>query len=257
MSDYVGFKKKVFELTGLDLSLYKEKQMKRRLDTRISRSGMKSYDEYFRLISTDKEAFDDFMNYLTINVSEFYRNPEQWTILETKVLPEFVTNTRRLKVWSAACSTGEEPYTLVMAMSKLIPLEEITVIASDIDDNALLKAKRGVYTEKALEHVPLEFKNKYFKKNGSKYEISDRIKSRVRFNKMNLLSDQFDDSFDLIVCRNVMIYFTDEAKSYLYREFNKSLKAGGSLFVGSTEQMVSPRSYGFVSEHKFFYKKPN
>ncbi len=257
MGDYTSFKKKVYGLTGLDLSLYKEKQMKRRLDTRIARSVKGGYDEYFELISSDREAFNQFMNYLTINVSEFFRNPEQWTVLEKKVLPELLKNTSKLKVWSAACSTGEEPYTLVMVLSRLLPLSDISVIASDIDDNAILKAKQGIYTEKSILNVPYDLKSKYFEKDGLNYRISDEIKNKVRFEKMNLLSDNFQSSFDLIVCRNVMIYFTDEAKNYLYEAFNRALKHGGNLFVGSTEQIVSPRTYGFVSEYKFFYKKDN
>ncbi len=254
MNDYEEFKTKVFNLTGLDLSLYKEKQMKRRLDSKIARCGKKSYNEFYDLIVNDSDAFDAFMSYLTINVSEFYRNPEQWRVLEKVVLPELLKDNKNLKVWSAACSTGEEPYTLVMVLSRFMPLSSIKVLAADIDDGAIKKAKNGIYMKKALVNVPQDFKNEYFEDLGKTFKISQKIKSRVEFKKMNLLSDNYPRGYDLIVCRNVMIYFTEDAKDAMYKKFNKALRTGGYLFVGSTEQMVSPKKYNFNSDYTFFYK---
>ncbi len=254
MEGYEKFKGKILKLTGLDLSLYKEKQMKRRLDSRISRYKKNSYDEFYDLLVSDKNVFDDFMGYLTINVSEFYRNPQQWKVLENQVLPELMNKSGTVKVWSAACSTGEEPYTLVMVMSRLIPLNKIKVLAVDIDDEAINKAKIGVYSAKALANLPVDLKNKYFKEIGGTYKIADEIKNKVEFKKMNLLADNYPSNNDLIVCRNVMIYFTDEAKDEMYMKFNKALNDNGYLFVGSTEQMVAPKRFNFEPKYTFFYK---
>lgn len=255
MQGYEEFKKDIYNFTGLDLSLYKEKQMRRRLESRMTRLGKNSYKELFQLLKTDKAAFDDFMNYLTINVSEFFRNPEQWEKLEKKVLPKLIRKSPNLKVWSAACSTGEEPYSLVMLLTRFFPTSKIKILAADIDDEAIKKAKLGLYREKSLENIPKDLKEKYFEKVGMSYKISDEIKSCVEFKKMNLLSDKYPVGFDLIVCRNVMIYFTDEAKDLMYQKFNDSLKDGGVLFVGSTEQIISPARYRFSSEETFFYTK--
>ncbi len=255
MEGYEGFKKDVFNYTGLDLSLYKEKQMKRRLESRINRLGKNSYKEFFQLIKTNKEAFDDFMNYLTINVSEFFRNPEQWKKLEKTILPSLIKESPNIRIWSAACSTGEEPYTIVMLLTRFFPLSKIKIFAADIDDEAIRKAKVGLYKEKSLENIPKDLRDKYFEKIGNSYKISDEIKSCVEFKKMNLLADEYPKGFDLIVCRNVMIYFTDEAKDQMYTKFSDSLRNGGFLFVGSTEQIISPSKYNFSSEETFFYKK--
>ncbi len=255
MLGYEEFKKDVFNLTGLDLSLYKEKQMRRRLESRIERLGIKSYKDFFYLIKRDKKAFDDFMTYLTINVSEFFRNYEQWEKLEKVILPKLMRNSSELKIWSAACSTGEEPYSLVMLLTRFFPLSKIKVFAADIDDEAINKAKLGLYREKSLENIPLDLRTKFFEQIGSSFKISEKIKSQVEFKKMNLLADTYPKGYDLIVCRNVMIYFTDEAKDVMYQKFSDSLKEGGILFVGSTEQIISPSKYKFSSEETFFYTK--
>ncbi len=256
MQGYEGFKKDILNFTGLDLSLYKEKQMRRRLESRISRVGKASYKEFFELLKTDKKAFDDFMSYLTINVSEFFRNYEQWEKLKNIVIPQLMkTSQSELKIWSAACSTGEEPYSMVMLLTRFFPLSKIKILAADIDDEAINKAKVGLYREKSLENIPKDLREKYFEKIGTSYKISEEIKSRVEFKKMNLLADPYPKGFDLIVCRNVMIYFTDEAKDEMYHKFNGALRDGGILFVGSTEQIIAPSKYNFVSEETFFYTK--
>lgn len=255
MDAYEKFKGQVHKKTGLDLSLYKERQMKRRIESLIKRHNINDFDSYFRLLDSNKEAFDEFMNYLTINVSEFYRNPDQWEILQKEVFPEILSRNKRPKVWSAACSTGEEPYTIVMVLSNLMPLKDIKITAVDIDKEALKKAQIGVYTAKSLENVPKAFVDKYFEKIGNTYKISDEIKKCVEFKQMNLLDDPYPKDNDLIICRNVMIYFTEEAKDTMYHKFNGALVENGILFVGSTEQIIMPMRYKFESRKTFFYKK--
>ena len=253
---YEVFKTDVFRLTKIDLNAYKERQMKRRIDSLIAKHRFTTYHQYVDELKKNKAMFDEFVNYLTINVSEFYRNPEQWVTLEKKILPELLSKSGTLKIWSAACSTGDEPYSLVMLLSKFMPLNRIKIIATDIDMQVLDKARMGLYNVKSLKGLPDEFLKKYFTKiNDTNYKISDEIKKCVEFKKHNLLEDTYPAQCDLIVCRNVLIYFTEEAKEEIYRKFNASLKQKCFLFVGSTEQIIQPEKLGYDTFQSFFYQK--
>lgn len=255
--DYEYFKKAVFDLTTIDLNAYKEKQMKRRIDTLIAKNGITEYDKYVQVLKSDKLRFDEFVNYLTINVSEFYRNADQWQLLDREIFPELIERFgRNLKIWSAACSTGDEPYSLVMALSKHLPLSQIKIIATDIDRQVIEKAKLGLYGEKSISNVPEDLKKKYFAPIGPSYQISKEIKERVEFKEHNLLKDAYPSDCNLIVCRNVLIYFTEEAKEEIYRKFERALKPGGLLFIGSTEQIISYKEIGYERKNSFFYMKP-
>jgi len=255
--DYEYFKKEVFALTSIDLNAYKEKQMKRRIDTLITKNGITGYDKYVQALKADKALFEEFVNYITINVSEFYRNPDQWKMLDETIIPELIKRFgKNLKIWSAACSTGDEPYSLVMALSRHIPLSQIKIIATDLDKQVIAKAKVGLYGEKSIVSVPEDLKKKYFTQVGPSYKISDEIKARVEFKEHNLLKDTYPSDCHLIVCRNVLIYFTEEAKEEVFIKFQKNLKNGGFLFIGSTEQIINHREIGFERKSSFFYEKP-
>ncbi len=255
MNDYQQFIMNVKKKTGIDLAQYKEAQMKRRLTSLYEKRGFKNFQEFFKAMETNQALFHEFLDRMTINVSEFYRNANRWEVLEKKILPKLIERNRRLKVWSAACSTGEEPYTLAIILSKFMPLSQVSVLATDIDENAISRAKLGMYPERSLQEVPEDVKKKFFIKEGMYYKIDENIKKAVTFKKHNLLADPFDTNYDLIVCRNVLIYFTEEAKQELYHKFNKALRPGGIFFVGSTEQIFNPSSYGFETEDTFFYRK--
>lgn len=253
---YEVFKADVFQLTKIDLNSYKERQMKRRIDSLITKNHYTTYKQYVEALKKDKVLFDEFVNYLTINVSEFYRNPEQWVLLEKQILPELLKKSPTLKIWSAACSTGDEPYSLVMLLSKFMPLSKIKIIATDIDKQVLDKARLGLYNVKSLKGLPDEFLKKYFTKvSETSYQISDEIKRCVELKEHNLLKDPYPDRCDLIVCRNVLIYFTEEAKDGIYKKFHASLKPGCFLFVGSTEQIIQPEKMGYSTYQSFFYQK--
>lgn len=255
--DYEEFKKQVLSLTKIDLNAYKERQMKRRIDSLIAKHKIDGYEPYVRALKDDRKMFEEFVNYLTINVSEFYRNPDQWKLLEGKVFPYlFDRFGKKIKIWSAACSTGDEPYSLAMVLSKFIPMNQIQIVATDIDKQVLAKAQAGLYSDKSLKGLPDEYIRKYFKKISERaYQISDEVKACVEFREHNLLKDDYIPSCDMIVCRNVLIYFTEEAKLDIYKKFNRVLKPGGILFVGSTEQIIQPQSIGFTSYESFFYQK--
>ncbi len=256
MDDYEQFKKDIFALTQIDLNSYKEKQMRRRIDSLILKNGISNYKDYVLAIKGNRNLFEEFVNYLTINVSEFFRNPDQWDILEKELLPGILAKTKTPKIWSAACSTGDEPYTIVMMLSRHLPLSQIKIIATDIDKQVLEKAKAGLYMDKSLKSVPKDLFDKYFMQvNEYTYKVSDEIKRCVEFKSHNLLKDDYPDNCDLIVCRNVLIYFTEEAKNEIYKKFNNALKKDGLLFVGSTEQIIQSYSLNYQTCKSFFYRK--
>ncbi|WIV10948.1 protein-glutamate O-methyltransferase CheR [Proteiniborus sp. MB09-C3] len=255
MDKYEFFKKQVFSLIGIDLSSYKEKQMKRRIQSLLTRNKYTDFDDYFDGLKNDIKLLDEFINYLTINVSEFFRNPTQWDVLEKEILPSLINNNRKLNIWSSACSTGEEPYTLVMLLTRFLKLSDISILATDIDAGAIEKAKTGIYNEKSLQNVPIDLKNKYFESIGSNYKIHQSIKDCVKFSRIDLLKDKYPNNCNLILCRNVLIYFTEEAKVNIYKKFHDSLSNDGVLFVGSTEQIIMPERYNLKSAKTFFYKK--
>lgn len=252
--DFLLFIKKVKDYTSIDLSQYKEAQMKRRLTTLRMKKGYTTFASFFEAMTKDKELFYEFLDRMTINVSEFWRNPNRWEVLEQKFLPDMLRKSRKVKCWSAACSTGEEPYTLAMILAELNAQDSV-VLATDIDDGALEKAKKAIYSDRSVRDVPAKYLQKYYRQENLTYHIADPLKKSIRFQKQNLLVDTFDTGFDLIVCRNVMIYFTEEAKHLLYHKFANALKPGGILFVGSTEQIFSPAQYGLESAETFFYRK--
>ncbi|MCM8900843.1 protein-glutamate O-methyltransferase CheR [Caldicoprobacter algeriensis] len=252
---YEDFKRAILELTGIDLSNYKEKQMKRRIDSLISRNGYDGYQAYYRALVEDKEKLVRFLSYITINVSEFFRNPSQWAVLEKEIIPDLLKKHGDIKIWSAACSTGEEPYSLVMLLTKFLPLERIRILATDIDQEALNKAREGIYDARSLQAVPQEWVDKYFKPLNGLSAIDSRIKACVDFKRHDLLKDPFPDNCHLILCRNVMIYFTEEAKVKVYKKLHDALHPDGVLFVGSTEQIIIPQRYKFQPLKPFFYKR--
>lgn len=256
-ADYNLFVEKIKRKSGIDLALYKEAQMRRRLNTLRVKNGFDSFHSFFRAIENNKQLYYEFLDRMTINVSEFWRNPTRWETLRSKILPELIKHSPRLRCWSAACSTGEEPYTLAMILDDAKLLSGSKLFASDLDENALAKAKEGIYISRSLKDVPHHFQTRYFDHNGDTalYRIQDRIKSEIQFRKQNLLNDNFESGYDLIICRNVMIYFTEEAKHELYHKFSRALRPGGYLFVGSTEQIFNPSNYQFESTETFFYRK--
>jgi len=255
--DYEYFKREVLALTGIDLNCYKEKQMKRRIDTLIGKHKIEGYDKYVLGLKNETSLFDEFVNYITINVSEFYRNPEQWKLMDEQIIPELINRFgKNLKIWSAACSTGDEPYSLVMALSRHLPLGNIKIYATDLDKQVIAKAKAGLYSEKSIAAVPEDLKKKYFTKVGPSYKIADEVKGRVDFREHNLLKDVYPTECHLIVCRNVLIYFTEEAKDEVFRKYYKSLVSGGVLFIGSTEQIINYKEIGYDRKSSFFYQKP-
>lgn len=255
--DWEVFKKKLNSKTGIDLQLYKEPQMRRRIGNLVQRSEFKSFTEYFDSVVKSKETFAEFIEYLTINVSEFFRNPDKFDIVEKDIIPYLLKRSPKMSIWSAGCSIGAEPYTLSIIMKELTPNVRHRILASDLDIDILAKARAGIYTEAEIKAMRPDRKQKYFNKTADgRFAVKPEIKSAVEFKRHNLLKDAFETGFDLILCRNVVIYFTDEAKDQLYANFFKALKPGGILFVGATEAILNYRKLGYTSYKPFFYQKP-
>lgn len=256
--EFYNFKKKLIGLINLDLTNYKNNQMERRITSLMNKIGISNLEEYYLVLKNDSKRLEEFINMLTINVSEFFRNPEKFQEFESRYLPELVKKTSRLKIWSAGCSIGAEIYTVAMILDKHGLLDKAEIIASDFDAKILQKAKDGVYTKLEMGTVPSAYE-KYFKQvdaAGEKFQVDRKLISKVKFEKGDLLNSKFDTGFDLILCRNVVIYFTEEAKDKLYAEFYKSLKPGGILFIGSTERINNHKAIGFNTSTPFFYQRP-
>lgn len=256
--DYELFKTRFYRLSNIDLNLYKEKQMKRRITSLIDKYGHSTYSSFLDRMKIDSELYNIFINYLTINVSEFFRNPKQWFLFENVILNEIFKDKdlSTLKIWSSACSTGDEPYTVAMILNKYLPVNKIWINASDIDVGAINKAKIGLYLSRSLTELPSEFRKNYFTPIGNdSYEISEDIKKCVDFKKLNLLEDTYPANMDIIICRNVLIYFTEEAKNIIIKRFSEALKPNGVLFLGNTEQIINYKQFNLKRIGTFFYQK--
>jgi chemotaxis protein methyltransferase CheR len=255
---YSLVQRSVKQLLRIDLTYYKDEQMKRRLDSWLVRMNVPSWPEYLRAIQNNPVELARFRDYLTINVTEFFRDPDRWKALREQVLPGLLSEARGrgLRVWSAGCSIGVEPYTLAMLLDEVAPGWNHTILATDLDRGVLQKARaRGPYREDEMRNLTLEQRQKYMSEVGGVYWVRENLGQRVRFAEGDLLQDRFENNFDLIVCRNVVIYFTNDAKTTLYRKFQQALRPGGFLFLGGTEIISQPGELGLESHLISFYRR--
>ncbi|HBF77101.1 MAG TPA: chemotaxis protein CheR [Clostridiaceae bacterium] len=240
----------------MNLNAYKSKQLTRRVNSFMSRSGAKNEADFVKMLKGDCALSKKFKDYLTINVSEFFRNKDMFLQLEESIKKYLAPDKNSLKIWSAACSIGAEPYTLGIIMDKLTPNKKHSILATDIDTTILETAKKGIYTKNDVKNVDDYLIKKYFTVDGEKYIIKDEIKNRVTFKRHDLILDKYETGFDLIVCRNVVIYFTQEAKNKIFQKFYQAMKPGALLFIGATENIYNYREIGFEKASTFIYRKP-
>lgn len=251
---YPSFRKTVLDLTGIDLDCYKGTQMERRLATMLRRVGAADLGAYARLLAATPARVKEFQDFLTINVSEWLRNAEKFDELQKQILPDLLKRSPRLKIWSAGCSNGSEPYSVAMILDEIDPRGQHQILATDLDVEILKAARAGSYTDKDIRAVSPARRSRYFVQEGDRFTVRPEIRQKVQFERQNLLSDPFPTDVDLILCRNVVIYFTEEAKDELYRRFHRALKPGGILFVGGTESLLKARELGYASVSPFFYR---
>ncbi|MCX7680731.1 MAG: protein-glutamate O-methyltransferase CheR [Anaerolineae bacterium] len=256
-SEYAFIKRKVLNLTGVDLDCYKSQQVQRRLTTYLARSGMSNWHEFFQAIQGNPVAVARFRDYLTINVSSFFRDEDKFAYLQHTILPELLASAPRLRLWSAGCSYGHEPYSLAILLAEATGFyRRHEILATDIDVSALARAQAGgPYSTAELSKVPPSWQERYFRARPDGYYVVEALRRNITFRVHNLLADPFERGFDLIVCRNVVIYFTQEVKERLYRQFHEALRPGGILFVGGTEVISQAPALGFETVGISFYRR--
>jgi chemotaxis protein methyltransferase CheR len=254
--EYILVKKRVRELTKVDLDNYGTAQMKRRLDSFIARTKSPTLEDYFKMLREDAKQLEKLRDFLTINVSEFFRDTPHFSVLQDVILPELLKNNRALNIWSAGCSNGGEPYSVAMILDMLNPGVKHRIVATDIDNTILARASAGgPYNQGDVRNVPKFMALKYFNIKNGEYWVNDDIRKKVLFHQQDLTRDAFEASFDLIMCRNVVIYFSEEAKRKLKKGFYDSLKINGVLFIGGTETMLDAANMGFLRLYPCFYRK--
>lgn len=236
----------------LDLYAYKESQLNRRLTYFIEKNNIVDIENYCISLKNNSIEREKFISYVTINVTKFYRDISFFEKLEEEIKKN--PKTKHLKIWSAACSYGCEPYTLALMLENM-GYTNYKIIATDIDSQILNQAEKGIFSEPDIKDVPPHLLKKYFKIENDKYIINESLKKNIVFKKHNLLQNNYESGYDLIVCRNVVIYFTMEAKNEIYRRFVKSLNSDGILFVGPTEHLSSHKELGLTQLQPCIYQK--
>ncbi|MCB9134673.1 MAG: protein-glutamate O-methyltransferase CheR [Anaerolineales bacterium] len=258
---YAQIQRTIKKVLGIDLTHYKAQQMYRRLDTWLLRSNVPTWEAYLTRLRMDPAEQARFRDYLTINVSSFFRDPDRWKSLQKDILPRLLVETfgRRfggeLRLWSAGCSIGAEPYTLAIMLAEMARGRQAYLLATDLDRGALAKARAGgPFSEEDVQQLSQTQKNTYLTE-APPYFVRPSLSRRVTFREQNLLSDPFESDFDLIVCRNVLIYFNPDAKNALFSRFYEALRPRGVLFLGGSEIIAFPHQFGFRTCGPSFYEK--
>lgn len=233
----------IYERSGIFIPDSKKYLIENRLSKRLEDKGLKGYEEYLSLLKNNNEELTRLFDAITTNETYFFREHQQIEVLVNELIPKIqnLKGSKDIKIWSAACSTGEEPYTIAMVFLEKMPDLRFEIFASDISESVLSSARKAVYTSYSVRNVPPIFLNKYFSKNGQMlYELNPSLKKFVNFSNINLMDDKKMRSIkgiDVIFCRNVLIYFDDRAKQKVVSLLYDSLRPGGYLFVGTSESL--------------------
>jgi chemotaxis protein methyltransferase CheR len=242
------FRRVVYDKSGISLGPSKESLVASRVGKRMRCLGLSEYNDYLDYVLQDR-AGDEMVNLLdaiSTNVTSFYREPDHFTFLTDIVTKWQAKGQRRFRIWSAASSTGEEPYTVAMTLCEAIrePGVDARILATDISTKVLQACKTGTYSQAKMVGVPTDLRQKYFDRSsgseGEQYTVKPRLASMLTFARMNLSTPPFPmhGPFDVIFCRNVMIYFDNEVRSRLLREMTRLLRPGGYLLVGHAESLT-------------------
>ena len=245
------------ELSGLDLGQYKLEQVERRTRQWMQRRGIPSVAMLVRLLEKDADARKALVNYLAINTSQFFRDPAVFEALRQRVLPQLVARFGRLRIWSAGCSIGAEPYTIAILLDQMGQLGRHEILATDIDGDALEVARQGEYHDMHLMTVPAAVRRRYFTPAGpSTWRLAEAIRGAVSFRRHDLLRDPLPGEFHLVLCRYVLIYLTADGQQALLRRLVSVLPPAGYLVVGGPETVSQPGSLGLVRQEHCIYHKP-
>lgn len=260
-------KKRILQDTGLDCSKYKDPYLQRRFNVRMRSTGHQTYESYRQHLIKNPSEYEVLLSEITINVTQFFRDEPVFKALREEVLPmviyqKVMENDPTIRVWSAGCSSGEEPYSVAMMLHDLLGDSfhqfKVEVLASDIDEDVLAAAEVGEYLPRQVTNVPKELLAAYFTCQDGSYRIKDEIKRMVRLKRIDLFSETAGSGFDMVLCRNVVIYFNREMQERLYLRFLSSLRPGGYFVMGNTETLVGPAAQGFQtawSRERIYQKK--
>jgi chemotaxis protein methyltransferase CheR len=246
---FLALTRKVSRESGLTLDAYKDKCLRRRIAVRMRACGVETFAEYQALLDRAPDEYERLKDAITINVTRFYRNAETWNLLRGGIIREIChAKDGEIRVWSAGCSSGEEPYTLTMLIADELErqgtpdrLRHVTVDATDIDRACLEQARAGRYRREALTQVPPVWVDRYFDKEGEECRVLDRIRQRVHVRAADLSNDPPPrQNYHLILCRNVVIYFQREAQERVFATFAGALAPGGFLVLGKVETLFGP-----------------
>jgi chemotaxis methyl-accepting protein methylase len=231
-------KQAIWGQLGFDCQAYKEPCLRRRLAVRMRARGVHSYAEYRALLQQDHAEGERLLDAITINVSKFYRNPEIWAAVRARVLPRLFKRLTRVRIWSAGCAGGEEPYTMAMVVlqyaedhDQLNALRRFEILGTDVDRNVLEHAARAEYGAFSFSEIPDHVRQRFFDDN----RLQAQIRSMVRFEELDLMTDQFPLGQHLVLCRNVIIYFERRVQEQLFLSFHKVLVPDGVLVLGKVE----------------------
>jgi chemotaxis protein methyltransferase CheR len=242
-------------LLGLDLSKYKPAQVWRRVMGFTKARGFADPATLVVACRLDPDLRTAFRDMITINVSEFFRNPEAWQTLAEGFLPGLLAGRSSIRIWSAGCSYGYEPYSLAMLIREQTARVTPRIVATDVDEAILARARTGRYEELQMVGVSAVRRARFFEPVDGAWEVRRELRPLVTWRREDVLQDGSMRGMDLIVCRNVVIYFTESAKTELYRRFAQSLTPDGILFVGATESISAAHRSGLVAVAPGFYRR--
>jgi len=254
--EYVDFCEGIRRLSTIDLLQYKRGQMERRIRTFAGTRGHAGLPAYLSALRRDASELERFLDRVTINVSQLWRHPEQFEVLGRDVLPE-LARTGRVRAWSAGCSYGAEAFTLAAVCRSVIPRANVTITGVDIDGRMVERARTGVFTAADARSVAPGLMAKWFtKRPDGSYEALPALRALCRFEVGDLLRVRpRPGAYDLVMCRNTVIYFNDEVRDALHERLVTALRPGGYLVVGATERVSDPAAIGLAPTHPFTYRK--
>jgi chemotaxis protein methyltransferase CheR len=253
--DYVAFCEGVRALCDIDLLQYKRTQMERRVRSFAQRRGHDGLAPYLDLLAADVAARDEFLDRVTINVSNLWRNPEQWERLQAEIVPALAAD-GTLRAWSAGCSYGAEAYTLAAVCRLAAPTAFTSILGTDIDRRAIDRARAGDFSAEDVRDAPPTALGRFFVADGERWRAGAELRALVSFELGDLLRLRPPASaYDLVLCRNTVIYFNEEVRDALHERLASALRPGGVLVVGATERVTAPEAIGLQAVAPFTYRK--
>jgi chemotaxis protein methyltransferase CheR len=255
--DFIALCELVRSLCGVDLAQYKRNQMERRVRTWTERRGTPDLAEYGRILRKDPAELEAFLDRVTINVSHLWRHEDQFEVLRTRILPELTAERRRLRIWSAGSSYGAEAYTIAAVCRETVPHTPVEIVGTDLDKRMVARAREGMFSADDARTSPKALMHKHFEAlpDGG-WAAKPGLKRMVRFENGDLLRMAVPTArYDVVFCRNTVIYFTEEVRDALHERLVKALSPGGYLVVGTSERVADPRGLGLTSPYHFIYRK--